>query len=325
MRRPSWVFPSSRGVGAAALAAALALPPSALPAQAAPGCPPPGWSRERLEALAGAGFQVASAEVRDALALDLLPCLADPDPFLRDRVAFEALAHWMRGDGLPRPVRRTLLERLLPALEAAEGGETTGAAGARDAGFRGPFHALVLAEVARTDRMEPFLEPAERARLLRAAAGFLAGVRDYRGYDESEGWRHGVAHGADLLMQLALNPAVDRSGLDRILDAVAAQVAPAGTHFYAYGEGERLARPVLFVAGRGLHSAEEWSAWLARLADPAPLPAWSSAFGSQAGLAKRHNTAAFLLALYAGARESGSPALEVRLLPGLRAALAAVP
>ena len=27
-----------------------------------------------------------------------------------------------------------------------------------------------------------------------AAAAYLSGVRDYRGYDETAGWRHGVAH-----------------------------------------------------------------------------------------------------------------------------------
>ena len=41
---------------------------------------------------------------------------------------------------------------------------------------------------------------------------------------------------------LALNPAVDRAGLDRLLGAVAAQVAPRGEHSYIYGESERLAR-----------------------------------------------------------------------------------
>ena len=30
-------------------------------------------------------------------------------------------------------------------------------------------------------------------------------VRDYRGFDAKQGWRHGVAHGADLLLQLSRN------------------------------------------------------------------------------------------------------------------------
>jgi hypothetical protein len=51
-------------------------------------------------------------------------------------------------------------------------------------------------------------------------------VRDYRGFDTAEGWRHGVAHGADLALQLVLNPAVDKPQIERLLAAVGRQVAP---------------------------------------------------------------------------------------------------
>ena len=41
------------------------------------------------------------------------------------------------------------------------------------------------------------------------------------------------------------------------------------------------------------------SGWLARLMAPAPMADWSEAYRSEAGLARRHNTRGFLLALYA--------------------------
>jgi len=301
-----------------ALTAAQADPASGQP-RSAPGCPPPEWPRPRLEALAESAFTVASSGERQALALALLPCLASPDPGLRDGIAYEALASWMRSGALSVATRRAMLQRLLPVLRAQPD------PAAPDDGFHRPFAALVLAEVARTDRIEPWLGEDERRGLLAAATAYLSGVRDYRGFDETEGWRHGVAHGADLLLQLALNPALERPQLDRILDAVASQVVAAGGHFYVYGEPARLARPLLAIASRKLHSPAEWSAWFARLADPSPLPDWGAAFSTQAGLARRHDTRAFLLAAYVGARESGDPDLEARLLPGLRSALDAVP
>jgi len=289
------------------------------PAAAVAACPPPDWSRARLDALAERGFEVPSTADRQALALALLPCLAAPDPSLRDGVAYEALASWMRSNALTVATRRAILGRLLPVLATAPDEAPTGD------GFHRPFAALVLSEVARTDRIEPWLEVEERQALLDAAVGFLPGVRDYRGFDEEQGWRHGVAHGADLLLQLALNPALDRRGLDRILEAVATQVVPPSGTFYVYGEPARLARPVLAVASRGVHSPAEWSGWLAGIADPSPLPGWRAAFSSQAGLAKRHDTLAFLRSLYVGTREAGDAELEARLLPGIRAALATVP
>jgi hypothetical protein len=182
----------------------------------------------------------------------------------------------------------------------------------------------VLAEVARTDRIEPWLTGAQRGELVETAASYVSSIVDYRGFDPKAGWRHGVAHGADLLMQLALNPAVDRAGVDRLLGAIAAQVAPAGEHSYIDGESERLARPVLFAAQRGLYMPDEWSAWLLKVASPAPLPNWAAAFESRAGLARRHNVNAFFYVLYVNARESSDQNIQA-LIPGLQAALKTLP
>jgi hypothetical protein len=276
------------------------------------GCPPEGWSRVELEALKKDSFKLTDTARRQALTLGLMDCLADPDPTLRDGIAYEALATWLRGDALTPETRRALMSQLLPRLTPDE------------EGFEAPFAALVLSEVARTDRILAWMTPMQREDLVVIGSEYLESVRDYRGYDAAQGWRHGVAHGADLLMQLALNPALDRAQLDRMLAAVAAQVAPEGEHFYTYGEPERLARPVLFALKRGLHDEAAWSAWLQGVAAPAPMPDWSAAFSSQAGLAKRHNTRAFLLAVYAGLAESGDDALKAKL-PAVVAALRAVP
>ena len=101
---------------------------------------------------------------------------------------------------------------------------------------------------------------------MRAATTYVTTLTDYRGFDASEGWRHGVAHGADLLLQLSLNLALDRAQLDAILAAVASQVMPANGHFYIYGEGERLMAPVFYIGRRGALSSADWSEWFARLA-----------------------------------------------------------
>jgi len=273
-------------------------------------CPPQGFDRAALETLKGSKFELSDTSRRQKLALALLPCLSDPDPGLRDGIAFEAYYTWMRAKLLDLPTRTELLAQLGDMLEA----------GQVDRGFRQPFAALVLAEVARTDRVEPWLTPAQRNALIDSAALYVTSVRDYRGFDPKEGWRHGVAHGADLLLQLVLNPAVDRAGLDRLLGAVAAQVAPRGEHSYIYGESERLARPVLFAAQRGLHTPDEWSAWLLAVASPAPFENWNAAYASNAGLARRHNVHAFVYALYASARESDDPKIQ-SLVPGLSAVL----
>ncbi len=47
-----------------------------------------------------------------------------------------------------------------------------------------------------------------------AAVAWMKSVQDYRGFEPGAGRRRAVAHGADLLTQLALNPAVERTQLD---------------------------------------------------------------------------------------------------------------
>ena len=161
-------------------------------------CAPEGRTGTALTDWRAAGFVTDDA---DTAAWDLAACLASPDPDLRDGIGYEGLTALLRRGDVSDAVRLRLSARLGSQLSAADA-----------AGVTAPFSALALSEVARTDRVDPFLTDAARADLVEAAAAYLESVSDYRGFDDSEGWRHGVAHGADLAMQLALNPAVDAAG-----------------------------------------------------------------------------------------------------------------
>jgi hypothetical protein len=262
--------------------------PALLAAQPAAACPPQGYSKESLLELRQKGFEQADEKSRNALARGLLACVAEPDPELRDGVAFEGISTWLRTGQLNAETYQVLYSGLLLQLQAAPD----------RAGFRQPFAALILAEVARVDRLQPSLSVDQREQLVTAAAAYLAGVKDYRGFSASEGWRHGVAHGADLALQLVLNEAINAEQIEVLLAAVSSQVSPEGETFYIYGEPGRLARVVFYAHRRDVLAAEYWQDWFAAIAAPAPLPDWPEAFSSQAGLAKRHNTLAFLLAMH---------------------------
>lgn len=253
--------------------------------------------RATLLALPGTGFEVPDAAARARLALELVDYLSDPDPALRDGVAFTGLSTWLRAGVLEPATRQTLAERLLPRVEATEDA----------AGFARSFAALALSEVARADRLGPRLPSEQRQRLIMAAETFLRTTRDYRGFDDSAGWRHAVAHGADLCLQLGLHPATTADETRRLATALATQVAPAA-HAYIHTEPDRLARAVFFLHARGQLDAAFWDGWFAALASPAPLDRWAAAFESTAGLARRHNLVAFLHALGFAARANpGAP------------------
>lgn len=281
----------------------------ALIAPAFAACPPDGVPRAELQALKAQRWQAPADDAeRAGIALGLLDCLGDPDPLLRDGLAFDALQAWMRGKRLAPATLQAVRLRLLGALAAAPDAD----------GFVQPFAALVLAEVARADRLQPFLSDDELDGLVAAGTRWLAGVRDYRGFDAAQGWRHGVAHGADLMLQLALNPRLQRPHGEAIRAAIAAQVMADGAHAYRFGEPERLMAPIFYLARRDWWSAAEWQAWFDALGARRQRPGVPTA----ASLAQRHNLAAFVTALYVPVQESSDTALRERLLPGLRRALA---
>jgi len=270
-------------------------------------CPAAGYDRAALEALKQNEWTIPNDRARNAFARALVPCLDSTDPTVRDGIAFEALSHLMRAQQLSDPTLTEIAQSLRQRLGAPD-----------PEGVGRPFAILVLSETIRADRIAPYMTAELRQQILNDGIVFLTELRDYRGFDEHDGWRHGVAHSADLMLQLSVNSAFNKDDLSRIRDAVSSQVAPAD-HFYIYGESERLAAPIIFMARRGLFSEAEWTQYFAR------FPAGGeNVYASQAGLAWRHDTMAFLSAIYLNARISETTDDDV-LIPGVTAALVAMP
>jgi hypothetical protein len=294
------------------LAAAMAAIVAAGTARA--GCLPEGYDARELQMLPALGFQVDDGPTRQALARDLVACLGDPDPAVRDGLAIGALTTWLRAGALDRETRLALHGRVLDALRDS-----------RDpAGFRRPFAALALSELMRADRLEPVLDAAQRTAVVDAVVAWFPAIIDFRGYSDREGWRHAVAHGADLILQTGLHPALGRDQVARLLDALATRIAPSVSVAYVHGEPERLARAVFFLHRRELLEDAWWDRWFERLASPTPLPDWRAAERSERGLARRHNLLGFLHALAHAARIGSGSAVDAKLLARADRALATV-
>lgn len=274
------------------------MPVPALAKPLKPTCAPLGKTKAELKALKSAGWQMADESERNRFVLALADCNGAADPELRDGIAFEATQHFLRNRLVSEPTMLQLSDRLRSQLNASDLN-----------GFRRPFAALNLAEIARADRVKTYLSAEQRGQLVTAAAEYMRSITDYRGFDKVVGYRHAVAHTADLMMQLVLNPAVGKPDLIRMRDALAAQVAPVRTS-YITGEPERLARPILFMAQREVFTDQEWQDWLVQFAGPGALGSWDQAFKSESGLARRHNVTAFLSAISISASASNSDALK---------------
>lgn len=248
-------------------------------------CPSELWPREALLQLKAQAFALPDEDRRFETAEVLVACLASPDPLLRDGVAYGGLSTWFREKKFSETQLRAL-QGELNLLLAAEDAE----------GFARPFAALMLSELARTDRLNPWMTTDERLAMVNQAIAYMKSVNDYRGFDAQNGWRHGVAHASDWILQLTVNTLVDAPQVLAMTDAVAAQVLADNRHAYIFGEPGRLARPILFAARRGVRTEAEWQAWLKPLAAGMADPA--KAYQDAEWLVKRHNLVAFLQVLY---------------------------
>lgn len=276
-------------------------------------CRPAGYDRAQLDALKANQWAIADEAARNAFALALADCLGDPDTAVRDGLAFEGLQHYMRAAQLNTETLAALNTNLQAKLTAPD-----------PQGFQRPFAALVLADVARTDRIAPWMSEAQRAQLIDAAITYMRGITDYRGFTPGEGYRHATAHTADLMLQLVLNPAVGKPDLIRIRDAIASQIAPAG-HSYVTGESERLATPILYMATRNVFDEAEWTAWFASISGPGPLGAsWDGWWQSEAGIARKHNLMTFLNVVQTNVSLSQNAAFAP-MRPGVAAAIRSLP
>ncbi|MBR7800040.1 DUF2785 domain-containing protein [Undibacterium fentianense] len=265
-------------------------------------CPPQQYTRVQLLELKKNNWQITNANERQHIALALLDCLGEPDPHLRDEIAFEALSFWMRNELIATETIVAMQEKLQQQINQV--------IDQNDPGFMQAFSAMVLAEIARVDRRKPFMSETQRQAMLAVAGNYLNQLHDYRGFDENVGWRHGVAHAADWMMQLSLNPALSKTQHQFILNTLAKHIAN-DQHFYIYGEGERLMTPVFYLALRSQLGVEEWERWFSYLFET-KLDLKKT---TQASLARKHNLTAFLSALYIALQQSQQDALRERLLP----------
>ena len=263
------------------------------------------WSKARWQQLQSVDFDVQRADPQtertvDELAAQLRFCLADADPAIRDEVAYMGFTRWLRSDQISAPARQTLFNQLLDDLNT----QTNDAENVYL-----PFAALVLSEVVRVDRISPYLNDSQRHDVVKTVKQYLDTNSDWRGYSDSTGWRHAVAHSADVLLQLTLNPATTSAQIIEISQIVAQHINPTNTHFYHFDEPHRLMRPIVYAMLREDVEQSHWLKWLEQVSAPSPLINWGEAFKSESGLAKRHNTKAFLHALYVTSVSSGNEKL----------------
>ncbi|GAA4557999.1 DUF2785 domain-containing protein [Planotetraspora kaengkrachanensis] len=227
--------------------------------------------------VAAVGFPFPRDVAVRRLADELSAMLVSPDPTVRDDHAYTALARWT-GEGH--------LDELLVDI-----GDTSARRFTHPDIQARSFAALVLARVLDRVRAVPRAVPEETAdRWYGTFAAWFPAEVDTRGWDNTLGWLHAVAHGADAAAAFATVLPCRGSAL---LDLCARRmIAEATRHCYVQLEDARLARAITAILFAPCLSVDEATGWLDTVtrafagAEPGPVPPW--AFNTFATLQSLH-------------------------------------
>ncbi len=208
------------------------------------------------------GLKVPQGRPLDEMTAELTRMLGDPDPAVRDGVAYPTLATWI-GDGVYDDLLTGLGDGICAGLDVGLGEQHT------DSVFRRSFAALVVTECIDRDTTAGLVPTEVVLRWGDRIAGWLVRERDLRGFVPGKGWAHAVAHGADAIGALARSPRFGQLELTVLLDVVADRLLLPTPELFVCGEDDRLALAVIHVLRRNVLGLDVLEPWVARIAGAA--------------------------------------------------------
>lgn len=190
---------------------------------------------------------------------ELTRMLGDPDPDIRDGIAYPAMATWI-DEGVYDDLLIGLGDGMCLGLDVGLGQVGS------DTVFRRSFSALVLTECIDRSTAASLAGPEVVMRWGDRVMSWLVRERDLRGFVSGKGWARAVAHGADALGALARSPYLGRLELTVVLDVIADRLLAPTAEFLVCGEDDRLALATMHLLRRDVLGMDVLEPWVARIA-----------------------------------------------------------
>jgi hypothetical protein len=211
------------------------------------------------EQIRASGFRLPGDRPLDDLTTELVQMIGDPDPDVRDGIAYPVLATWVE-EGVYDDLLAGFGDGVSEGLFTGLGEDGT------DSVLRRSFSSLLLAEAVLRDTKTKVVHSDAIFRWGDRAASWFVRERDLRGFVEGRGWAHAVAHGADLIGALARSHHFGKLELTVLLDVVADRLLTPTPYRLSHGEDDRLAFAVMVVLHRNQVGIDVLEPWIERLA-----------------------------------------------------------
>jgi hypothetical protein len=224
----------------------------------------------------------------DKLTTEIFSYLGNTDPELRDDIGYIVYANWLEMGYYSQAEIEEHIQTLLKDLDVGIGETET------DTVFLRSFSVLFLAEIIYNDNDDPQLDNNQIQEILEKGLAYLQAEKDPRGYIQSKGWAHALAHTADLLRVLSKNEHTGLLEHKQMLSGIAEKLTASSDWVYIHGEDDRLSAAVLSILRRDMLPINSIKEWAKSFSGPKWNGAWTNVESTRAFFNVRN----FLRSLY---------------------------
>ena len=190
------------------------------------------------------------------LALTMVDNIGDIDDELRDDLIFNNLAQWIVEDVITKEQTIKILNILLNENHLFKGiGERN------DFVFTRTFSALQIFVIVYKHVRDDFLTKDDIDNIFNSITRYLDEEKDVRGFVEGKGWAHGVAHGADVLKELAMCEEMQNEGLIKMINNIKNRIM-INYYVYTNEEDERMVNAILNIFERNIIDEDKIIKWI---------------------------------------------------------------
>lgn len=192
----------------------------------------------------------------------MLDNIGSTDPGLRDKLIFNIFCTLIGEDYLNKNQMEHIIEvclnNLFLGIDKIESNLV----------FTRSFSSLTIGLLLQKDREHSFLKEEVVLNIINKSTEYLNLEKDIRGYVETKGWAHSIAHGADLLVEAVRHPLFNKNLSSEYLETIKECLFKKGTTRTPFvdGEEERLIFVMEALIEKGL-ATDEIKNWLSEISD----------------------------------------------------------